>query len=80
MSSTLPAVEASFDLTAVRPATESKAIPPAPRSSASAPVLDRLFGWAAKGAALLTLSLLVAILGSLVGAPGLPSRPTGWAS
>jgi len=29
-------------------------------------LLDRLFGWAAKGAALLTLSLLVAILGSLV--------------
>ena len=29
-------------------------------------MLDRLFGWAAKGAALLTLSLLIAILGSLV--------------
>jgi phosphate transport system permease protein len=28
--------------------------------------LDRLFGWSAKGAALLTLGLLVAILGSLV--------------
>ncbi len=66
MSSTLPAHEANFDLTAVRPVPERKATPPAPRSSASAPVLDRLFGWAAKGAAVLTLSLLVAILGSLV--------------
>ena len=38
--------------------------PPA-RSPRTGPFVDRLFGWAAKGAALLTLSLLVAILGSL---------------
>ena len=40
---------------------------PAPRGRASSgAAADRLFGWAAKGAALLTLGLLVAILGSLV--------------
>ncbi len=66
MSSTLPAHEANFDLTAVRQEQPRKATPPAPRSSGSGPVMDRLFGWAAKGAALLTLSLLLAILGSLV--------------
>ncbi|MBE2261302.1 MAG: phosphate ABC transporter permease subunit PstC [Burkholderiaceae bacterium] len=40
--------------------------PPSSQIRRSGPLLDRLFGWAAKGAALLTLSLLVAILGSLV--------------
>ena len=39
--------------------------PPPARSPGTGPFVDRLFGWAAKGAALLTLSLLVAILGSL---------------
>ena len=39
--------------------------PPPARSPRTGPFVDRLFGWAAKGAALLTLSLLVAILGSL---------------
>ncbi|MBK6359352.1 MAG: phosphate ABC transporter permease subunit PstC [Comamonadaceae bacterium] len=39
--------------------------PPPSRSPRTGPFVDRLFGWAAKGAALLTLSLLVAILGSL---------------
>ena len=39
--------------------------PPPARSPRTDPFVDRLFGWAAKGAALLTLSLLVAILGSL---------------
>ncbi len=36
------------------------------RSPAIGPIIDRLFGWLAKGAALLTLSLLAAILASLV--------------
>jgi phosphate transport system permease protein len=40
--------------------------PPPARVPRTGPFVDRLFGWAAKGAALLTLSLLVAILGSLV--------------
>ncbi len=67
MSSTLPANEAPFDLNAVRNTPESRpALPPAGRPSAGAPLLDRLFGWAAKGAAILTLGLLLAILGSLV--------------
>jgi phosphate transport system permease protein len=40
--------------------------PPPVRSPRTGPFIDRLFGWAAKGAALLTLFLLVAILGSLI--------------
>ena len=39
--------------------------PPPARSPRTGPFVDRLFGWAAKGAALLTLAVLVAILGSL---------------
>jgi phosphate transport system permease protein len=40
---------------------------PPPRSPVrTGPLLDRAFGWTAKGAALLTLGLLVAILASLV--------------
>lgn len=40
--------------------------PPPSKRARSGPLLDVLFGWAAKGAAWLTLGLLVAILGSLV--------------
>ena len=40
--------------------------PPPARSPRTGPFIDRLFGWVAMGAALLTLGLLVAILGSLV--------------
>ena len=40
--------------------------PPPARSPRTGPLFDRLFGWVAKGAALLTLFLLIAILGSLV--------------
>ncbi|MFO1278566.1 MAG: phosphate ABC transporter permease subunit PstC [Burkholderiaceae bacterium] len=40
--------------------------PPPARVPRTGPVVDRLFSWLAKGAALLTLSLLVAILASLV--------------
>ncbi len=40
--------------------------PPSVRKARTGPLFDRLFGWAAMGAALLTLGLLVAILGSLV--------------
>ncbi len=39
--------------------------PPPSRSPRTGPFVDRLFGWAAKGAALLTLAVLVALLGSL---------------
>ncbi|MFZ4285690.1 phosphate ABC transporter permease PstC [Variovorax sp. HJSM1_2] len=41
-------------------------IPPAPRARIAGPLADRLFGMAAKGAALLTLALLIGILFSLV--------------
>ncbi|MFY8104487.1 MAG: phosphate ABC transporter permease subunit PstC [Ramlibacter sp.] len=41
-------------------------LPPAGRPGRAGPLIDRLFGWAAKGAALLTLGLLLAILASLV--------------
>ncbi|MDD0837794.1 phosphate ABC transporter permease subunit PstC [Curvibacter sp. HBC61] len=40
--------------------------PPTPRPLLSGAVADRLFGWLAKGAALLTLGLLLGILASLV--------------
>ena len=40
--------------------------PPPASARAAAPCTDRLFGWAAKGAALLTLALLIGILLSLV--------------
>jgi len=39
---------------------------PPPNSGRQGPLPDRFFGWLAKGAALLTLSLLIAILASLV--------------
>jgi phosphate transport system permease protein len=40
--------------------------PPRPKTTRSGPLADLLFGWAARGAALLTLALLVGILLSLV--------------
>ncbi len=66
MSSTLTAHEASPDLTAMPVRSERMDRPPTSPSSGAGPLIDRLFGWAAKGAAVLTLGLLVAILGSLV--------------
>lgn len=53
-------------LNTVRDQTGRKGTPPAPRSARGGPILDRLFGWGAKGAAILTLSLLLAIMGSLL--------------
>jgi phosphate transport system permease protein len=41
-------------------------VPPAGRPLRGGPILDRLFGWAAKAAAFFTLAILLAILGSLV--------------
>ena len=40
--------------------------PPTKKPLLSGTVADKLFGWLAKGAALLTLALLIGILGSLV--------------
>jgi phosphate transport system permease protein len=66
MSSTLPAHEAPHSLSARMPASiERKHLPPR-RPANGGSLADRLFSWAAKGAAFLTLATLVAILGSLV--------------
>ncbi len=64
MSSTLPAspMPASIpNQTGRRVMTQ----PPHPKQARSGPMADRIFGWLAKGAALFTLALLVAILVSL---------------
>ena len=68
MSSTLAAHEASFDLSAARAALAARKMstPPAGHLLRASAVADRLFGWAARGAALLTLGLLAAILLSLL--------------
>ena len=39
--------------------------PPPPKRARSGPMADRIFGWMAKGAALFTLAMLIAILASL---------------
>ncbi len=50
-----------------RPAERARpAVPPPVKRPRSGPMADLLFGWAAKGAALLTLALLIGILVSLV--------------
>jgi len=65
VSSTFPTV-ASRDLAVERARPERLAgVPPSAKSPRSGPMADRLFGWAAKGAALLTLALLIGILVSL---------------
>lgn len=67
MSSTLPAHEArlDYDKQLARRAHVMSSPPPAGRPRLG-PVLDRLFGWAARAAALITLGLLAAIIASLV--------------
>ena len=65
MSSTLPADEATFPVAQQAPARRMS-LPPAGRARRSFPMADRLFGWAAKGAALVTLGLLLGILLSLL--------------
>ena len=68
MSSTLPAHEASFDLSRSHPSGVQRkmSMPPAGNPLRTSAVADRLFGWAARAAALLTLGMLAAILLSLV--------------
>ncbi|MES1265357.1 MAG: phosphate ABC transporter permease PstC, partial [Variovorax sp.] len=63
VSSTFPA-NASVDIAAER-ARATSSPPPVKRPRTGA-ATDRLFGWAAKGAALLTLAMLVGILLSLL--------------
>ena len=65
MSSTLPASRATFDLAAKVTGRDMTNPPPVkPKRRSALP--DRLFGWAALAAALLTLALLFGILVSLV--------------
>jgi len=55
-----------LDLAAERAGAERRTgVPPPAKSPRSGPMADRLFGWVAKGAALLTLALLIGILASL---------------
>lgn len=63
VSSTLTAGGAPLDMAQQAERTGS---PPPAKSPRSGPMADRLFGWAAKGAALLTLALLIGILLSLI--------------
>jgi len=66
MSSTLPPHEAHFDMTATPDRSGRMDTPPPVMPRRAGPLLDRLFGWAARAAALVTLGLLLAILASLV--------------
>lgn len=65
MSSTLPASEMSFNPVA-RSSGRVMTNPPPIKMARSGPVADRIFGWLAKGAALFTLGMLIAILMSLI--------------
>lgn len=65
VSSTLSASNADLD-GAVKGSGRVKTNPPAARRPRTGPIFDRFFGWMAKGAAVLTLCILIAILGSLV--------------
>jgi phosphate transport system permease protein len=68
VSSTLPAHEATFPAAGASARGEERpmSLPPAGGRRRITPWADQLFGWAAKGAALLTLALLLGILFSLV--------------
>src|SRR6478672_10923810 len=64
VSSTFPAGARALDLSAER--ARAQVTPPPAKRPRSGPATDRLFGWAAKGAALLTLAMLIGILLSLL--------------
>jgi phosphate transport system permease protein len=66
VSSTLAGHEASLDLPAALPAGRERGMMPRPAPRLRATVADRVFGWAAKAAALVTLGLLLAILAALL--------------
>jgi len=67
MSSTLAAHEASLGLAPVRGRRDGGMSGPPPRGrAASGAIVDRLFGWTALAAALITLALLFGILVSLL--------------
>jgi len=64
MSSTLSADQVMLDRS-VESAGRAMTSPPPIKKARSGPMADRVFGWLAKGAALLTLAMLIAILISL---------------
>ncbi|TAH11441.1 MAG: phosphate ABC transporter permease subunit PstC [Curvibacter sp.] len=64
MSSTLVHGDSPSSLSATLP-TRVMTQPPPVKRARSGPLADRIFGWVAKGAAVLTLGLLLAILTSL---------------
>ncbi|HCX80440.1 MAG TPA: phosphate ABC transporter permease subunit PstC [Rhodoferax sp.] len=64
MSSTLVHGDSPSSLSAIKPSRAMTQPPPVKRAR-SGPLADRIFGWLAKGSALLTLALLLAILTSL---------------
>ncbi len=64
MSTTLPANQLPVNLSA-RSTGRVMTNPPSGKAPRSGPMADRIFGWLAKGAAWLTLGMLVAILASL---------------
>ncbi len=66
MSSTFPAASPLGLAHGQEAVRRRAAVPPPARSPRSGPLADRLFGWAAKGAALLTLALLAGILLALL--------------
>ena len=64
MSTTLPANQLPVNLSA-RSTGRVMTNPPPAKAPRSGPMADRIFGWLAKGAAWLTLGMLIAILASL---------------
>ncbi len=64
MSTTLPAKEMPINQSAL-PSGRVMTKPPPMKMARSGPMVDRIFGWLAKGAALFTLAMLIAILVSL---------------
>ena len=64
MSTTLPAKEMPINQSAL-PSGRVMTKPPPMKMARSGPMVDRIFGWLAKGAALFTLAMLMAILASL---------------
>ena len=64
MPTTLPAAQLPMNQSA-QPSGRVMANPPPVKTARSGPMADRVFAWLAKGAALFTLAMLVAILASL---------------
>jgi phosphate transport system permease protein len=65
VSSTLPAQDLSLN-PSVKTSGNVMTTPPRPKAARSGPVFDRIFAWLAKGSAIFTLAMLIAILMSLV--------------